>query len=105
MRDVLEDDERADELEAESPESYADRKRITITNPMERRTANVANGSDMTKPELEDAIDQAQQILQDAYVPEASREDLASAIGDALAALEGDAGDEDEDDDDTDDQD
>ena len=104
LRDVRQDDERADEVEADSPEDYAARKRITITNLSERRTTDVANGNDMTKRELEDAIDQATQILQAAYVPEASREDLAAAIGDALAALEGDVGDEDEDDDDDDDQ-
>jgi len=64
----------------------------------------VANGdSDMTKPELQDCIDKATQILTDAYVPEASREDLAAAIGDALAALEGDTADDDEDDDDSED--
>jgi len=51
----------------------------------------VANGNNdtMTKADLQDCIDQATQILTDAYVPEASREDLAAAIGDALAALEG----------------
>jgi hypothetical protein len=70
--------------------------------------AIMANGNggngDMTKAELEDCIDNATQILTDAYVPEASREDLAAAIGDALDALSGeDTGDEDEDDDQDDD--
>ena len=66
---------------------------------------NGGNG-DMTNAELEDCIDNATQILTDAYVREASREDLAAAIGDALDALSGeDTGDEDEDDDSTDDDD
>ena len=60
------------------------------------------NGTDMTKADLQDCIDQATQILTDAYVPEASREDLAAAIGDALAALEGDTDDDDDDIDDDD---
>ena len=57
------------------------------------------NGNDepMTKADLQDCIDQAIQILSDAYTPEGSREDLAAAVGDALATLEGDSGDEDED--------
>lgn len=53
-----------------------------------------------TKADLEDAIDNAVEILTQAYVPEASREDLAGAIGDALSALQGDG---DGDDDDADD--
>jgi hypothetical protein len=90
-RDVLKDDEQADEVEAESPESYADRKRITITNSPQRRRTNVANGNNdtMTKADLQDCIDQATQILTDAYIPEASREDLATAIGDAWPPSKG----------------
>jgi hypothetical protein len=54
----------------------------------------------ITKADLQDAIDEAVNILTQAYVPEASREDLASAVGDALSALQGD---DDGDDDDADD--
>lgn len=66
---------------------------------------NGGNGS-MTKSDLSDCL--VQDILTDAYTPEASREDLAAAIGDALDVLENgpDAGDDDgtdADDDDTDD--
>ena len=62
------------------------------------------NGNDMTKTYLQDCIDQATDILTDAYTPEASREDLAQAVGDALDALSGDY-DEDEDGDGADDYD
>ena len=64
----------------------------------------MANGNNdtMTKADLQDCIDQATQILTDAYIPEASREDLAAAIGDALADLEGDTGEDDVSDDDDD---
>ena len=65
---------------------------------------NGANGNDLTTGELRDAVDQALDILQGAYVPESDRETLAQAVGDAIAALEGD-GDEDDDGDDTDDDD
>jgi hypothetical protein len=103
LRDVVGNDDRADEVEDEDPGDYADRKGIVIANPSKRRTTNMANGNDMTKADLQDCVDQATQILTDAYVPEASREDLAEAIGEALAALEGDTGDEEDDDDDSDD--
>jgi hypothetical protein len=105
---VLEDDDLADDLEDESPEDYAERKGIVITdNPQRRKEVANGNGNgndDMTKSELQDCVDQALDILQAAYVPESDRETLAQAVGDAIAALEGDL-DEDDDGDDTDDDD
>ena len=63
----------------------------------------MANGNgDMTKADMQDCLDQVQDILPDAYTPEASREDLA-AIGDALDVLEGNAPEDDTDADDSDD--
>jgi hypothetical protein len=56
----------------------------------------------MTKSELEDCLDRATEILTEAYAPESSREELATAVGAALDALAGDTGDEDEDDEDGD---
>jgi hypothetical protein len=96
---VLQDDEKASDLEAESPESYAERKRIQITDNPQRRRIAVANGNggSLTKADLADIVDQVTQILQDAYAPESSREELASAVGDALDILGGD-GDDDSDD-------
>jgi hypothetical protein len=66
---------------------------------------NMANGDGMTKADLQDCVDQATQILTDAYTPEASREDLAAAVGDALDALSGDYDDGTDDDTDDDGQD
>lgn len=62
----------------------------------------MANGNGMTKADLQDCIDQATQILQDAYTPETSREDLAAAVGDALDVLVGNGTDDDDDSDDDD---
>jgi hypothetical protein len=111
LRDVVGDDDRADEVEDESVEDYADRKGLVIKNAATfvtrhegRRRDDMANGD--TKTDLQNAIDQATQILSDAYTPESSREDLAAAVGDALDALSGDGGDDDDvidDDDDGDD--
>ena len=51
LRDVVGDDDRADEVEDESVEDYATRKRLVIENTAQRRVNTVANGDDsMTKP-------------------------------------------------------
>jgi len=50
--------------------------------------ANGGNGNNMTKADMQDVCDQVQDILSEAYTPEASREELAAAIGDALDLLE-----------------
>ena len=54
----------------------------------------MANG--YSKADLEDMTDRAIEILDDAYEPAASREELAEAVGSALDVLRGD---DDEDDD------
>lgn len=56
--------------------------------------------SEPTKADLQDAIDQACSVLEDAYTPEASREELAEAIGEALDVLQGEDEDENGDEDD-----
>ncbi len=51
----------------------------------------MAQASTAIQDELDDVLDdlaQAKAILDDAYQPEATREDLAKAIGDALEVLE-----------------
>ena len=63
--------------------------------------ANGSGGSGevLTKADLEDIVDQATSILEDAYVPEATREMLAEAIGSALDVLAGNGEEEEEEDD------
>ena len=101
---MLEDDDLADSSEDEDVESYAKRKGLKISNSPKRRTTAVANGNDVTKNELQDCVDQATQILEDAYQPETSREEAMAAIGDALDALSGDYDEDADDDSDDDDQ-
>jgi hypothetical protein len=55
------------------------------------------NGS--SKADLQDQIDQAIDVLDDAYAPESTREDLATAIGSALDILRGESDDSDDADD------
>ena len=57
----------------------------------------MANGNGLTKDDLAGMVDDATEVLQAAYTPEASREDLAAAVGDALDILSGDSGDDDDD--------
>ena len=56
-----------------------------------------------SKGDLQDQIDSAIEILDGAYEPESTREELAEAVGSALEVLRGE--DEDETEDETDDED
>lgn len=60
----------------------------------------MANGT--SKADLQDQIDQAIDVLDDAYAPESTREDLASAIGSALDILRGESDDDSDESDDSD---
>lgn len=104
VTNVLGDDDRADEIASQSLEEWAKDTGRTITNPGRKRK-KMADA--ITKADLQDTIDQACDILSDAYTPEASREDLAAAVGQALDILNGDddAEDADEGDDEEDDED
>ena len=97
-RDVLDDPERADEIAAERLESYAERRRIRLLNPHERREVPMATvkGLQQEIGDLEQTIDEVTAILEDAYTPEASREDLAEAIGNALDVLHGEEAEDEE---------
>ena len=97
VRDVLDDEDHASDIDGESVEDYAARKHLVIDNPQRRREAPMANGNgDLTKADLQDMVDQATQLLSDAYAPESSREDLAAAVGDALDILSGNGDDDDD---------
>lgn len=49
----------------------------------------MANGTSVTKADLQDQIDEAIDVLDDAYAPESNREELAQAVGKALDILRG----------------
>jgi hypothetical protein len=88
---VLEDSDLADELESLTPEEYADRKGMVITNPLKRRIPSVANGNGRTKQDLLDEIDELQQ-------ENADLQDQLDAVADIVAPPD-DTGDDDDDDD------
>jgi hypothetical protein len=93
LRDVLNDENRADEVESEDLQSYADRRHFQIINP--RSTYNMANGGNggngRTKADLLQQIDELEQENRDL-------QDALDSIADIAAPPE--EGDEEEEDDD-----
>jgi hypothetical protein len=69
VANVLGDEDRADEIANQNIDEWAKDTGRKITNP-EGKT--MVNGT--TKADLQDVIDQACDLLNDAYTPEASRE-------------------------------
>ena len=91
VRNVLGDPDRADEIEAESLEGYAERRKVKLLNPPNWRNAIMA-----TKAELEGRIDELEQ-------ENADLQDQLDAIADIVApADEDEIEDEDSDSDDDD---
>jgi len=95
--------DRAEEFDDMSIDAYVEHRGLRLTNPKRRSTA-MANGNGTTKADLKDQIDQAIDILDDAYQVESTREDLAEAVSSALDTLRGNGADEDADEDDFDDE-
>lgn len=100
VEDVKGDPERAAEIEAESLEDYAERRKIELLNPKRRqRTMAKRTEIDLQEQELaekdeelagrEEIIDSAHQLLDSVYTPEATRSQMAAAIGEALETLAG----------------
>jgi len=79
---------RAEEFDDVSVDEYAEHKGLRISNPSRGRKKIMANGTVVTKADLQDQIDQAIDIL-DAYAPESNRQELAEAVGKALDTLRG----------------
>jgi len=103
LMERIDEDDRADEFDDMSVEEYAEHRgfQLVASNPRRkvRKTTMAASGP--SKADLQDSIDRAIETLTEAYTPEASREDLAGAVGEALDILNG----EEEDDDSTDESD
>jgi hypothetical protein len=97
--------DRADEFGDMSVDDYAEHKGLRLANPKTRRRASMTNGMTTTKTDLQGQIDEAIDVLDDAYQPESTREDLAEAIGHALDVLRGEEEEDEEDADDAGDED
>jgi hypothetical protein len=111
VRNVLQDDERADEIESESLDDYAARRKVPIINPTPtiRRNLIMAGASTTstvpTKADLQNALDEIAQKADDALDPAASRKELAEALQEiySLASGEDESDDDEEEDGDEDD--
>jgi hypothetical protein len=86
-RDVLGDADRAEEIEEESLEDYADRRHIKLTNTSKRRKAIMARGR--TKADLEQEISDLQEENQEL-------QDQLEAIADIVAPGDDETEEEDE---------
>jgi hypothetical protein len=93
------DSDRADEFDGMSVDEYAEHRGLQIANPRrkERKTTMA------TKAELQDQLDNINEVLNGAYTPEASREVIAAAVGEALDILNGEDDDADESEDESED--
>jgi hypothetical protein len=105
---VLDNDDRADEVESETVDEWAEETGRTITNP--RRKSTMANGT--TKADLQGTLDQVSDMIADALDPALSREEVIQKLQeiDSLVSDDDDfgsdaAGSDDDDDDDEDDAD
>jgi len=98
------DNDRAEEFDDMSVDEYAEHRGLRLaSNPRRKARKTTMAASGPTKAELQDTIDSAISVLNDAYAPESTREELATAVGQALDILNGE--DEDEDDEDEEDED
>ena len=90
--------DRAEEFRDMSTDEYAEHRGLQITNPTRRRRRiTMAAATTTSKADLQDQIDSAIEILDEAYAPESTREELAEAIGSALDTLRGEETEEEED--------
>jgi hypothetical protein len=82
--------DRAAEFADMSVDDYAEHKGIHLANPTRsKRRSTMANGVVTTKADLQDQIDQAIDVLEEAYQPESTREDVVEALSNALDILRG----------------
>jgi hypothetical protein len=86
--------DRAEEFDSMSVDEYADHRGLELVSNPKRKGRKTTMA---TKSELQGQVDQAAAILNDAYTPESTREELATAVGDALDILNGEDEDPDED--------
>jgi len=97
-RNVLNDDDRADEIEDESLDDWAEETGHTITNP--KKQENCMAQTSTTKADLQDTLDSIGDIVADALDPASERADLVAALQEIDSLVSGDDDDADDDDDD-----
>jgi len=90
-------EEAADDFEGMSTQEYIEHAGLQVRNPRSKRNCYMpTNGQ--TKDDLKEIIDTVEELLDNVYTPEASREEAMAAIGDALDQIQGEAEEADEED-------
>jgi hypothetical protein len=84
--DRLGESDKADEFRNMTTAEYVSHKGLQVQNRNRRRWFIMATGS--TKTDLQNAINEVSDLLDSAYAPESSREDLVAAISNALDVLD-----------------
>jgi hypothetical protein len=79
--------DRAQEFRQMSVGEYAGYGGLRLANPSRHRRKIMARTTVRSKSELDEQIEDAIGILDDAYQPESTREELAEAVGKALDVL------------------
>jgi hypothetical protein len=101
LRNVVGDDEKADEIEALSVEEYADRKGLILSNPApasestshQRSTSTMADQDTRTKDQILDNEDAALSLLDDIWNrllgldEDSSQDDLADGVGEVCEMI------------------
>jgi hypothetical protein len=108
LRNVLHDDARAEQVEGEDLDTWAQETGRTITNPKRKKANTMASGT--TKADLQDLMDQVGNMVTDALDPALTREDVVQKLQEIDALVNPDdydsvedLGDDDDDDSDADD--
>jgi hypothetical protein len=99
LMDHIGDTDRADEFDDMSVDEYAEHRGLQVANPKRKEKKQTM----ATKAELQEQLDSINEVLNGAYTPEASREDIAAAVGEALDILNGEEDDADESEDESED--
>lgn len=99
LRDVVGDEEKANEIESLSVSDYADRKRLVLTNPAassihkSQRSKHIMSYATLTKPELQSRLEAAESTMDAVWNflvdldEDSSQDDLADGALSACEAL------------------
>jgi len=76
--------DHASDFDGTSIDEYAEHRGFQLANPTRKARKTTMAGAGPGKAELQETIDAAMSALDAAYAPEPAREDLATAVGQAL---------------------
>ena len=99
LRDVVRDPDKADEFAGMSVQEYAQHKGLTLENPHKSRVKRTIKlmPDGPTKRELEEALDEVADLLDEALDAELTREEVIAKVKEAAALASGEEEEEQED--------